>query len=74
MVRGERVLELEPGSHLALIPVGGPARITSSGVAFPLDAEELSPFAGRGIANEVVEPIVRLIVDDGVVLALSSPS
>lgn len=74
VVRGERRLELEPGRHLALMPIGGPARVSSSGVAFPLDHEELSPFAGRGIANEVTEPTVRIVVDEGVVLALSSPA
>ena len=74
VVRGRRILEREPGTHLALLPVGGSASVTSSGVAFPLDAETLSPFAGRGIANEVTEPIVELQVDDGVVLVVSSPA
>ena len=74
VVRGERQLDLEPGRPLALVPVGGPARVTSKGVAFPLDAEVLSPFAGRGIANEVVRSPVRLLVDEGVVLAISSPT
>lgn len=74
VVRGERRLELEPGRQLALMPVGGPARVTSRGVAFPLDDEELSPFAGRGIANTVTEPVVELAVAEGVVLALSSPT
>ncbi|MEM8705433.1 MAG: thiamine diphosphokinase [Actinomycetota bacterium] len=73
VVRGERRLDLEPGRHLALVPIGGPATVTSSGVAYPLDAEVLSPFEGRGIANEVTGP-VRLDVTDGVVLALSSPA
>lgn len=74
VVRGERQLDLEPGRHLALLPIGGSARVTSSGVAFPLDAETLSPFAGRGIANEVIASPVRLLVDDGVVLVVSSPT
>ena len=74
VVRGERHLELERGRQLALMPIGGKAVVTSRGVAFPLDAEVLSPFAGRGIANTVTEPVVRLVVDDGVVLALSSPT
>ena len=72
-VRGERRLDLPVGRHLALVPVGGRATITSSGVAFPLAAETLSPFAGRGIANEVTETPVHLVVHDGVALAISSP-
>lgn len=74
VVRGERELDVEIGRHLALVPIGGPAQVTSSGVAFPLDNEILSPFAGRGIANEVTDPPVRITVDDGVVLVLSSPT
>lgn len=74
VIRGERQLQLEPGQPFALVPIGGPARVTSSGVAFPLAGEELSPFSGRGIANTVTDPVVRLRVDRGVVIALSTPT
>ncbi|MEO0493005.1 MAG: thiamine diphosphokinase [Actinomycetota bacterium] len=74
VVRGERHLELEPGRHLALLPIGGPARVTSRGVAYPLDDEVLSPFDGRGIANQAIENTVSLSVSEGVVLAISSPA
>ena len=73
VVRGERRLTLEIGRHLALLPVGGSAWVTSEGVAFPLADEELSPFAGRGIANRVTAEPVRIAVHAGVVLVLSSP-
>jgi len=73
VVRGERRLEAEVGQHLALLPIGGPARVTTRGVAFPLTDEVLSPFAGRGIANEATETVVSLTVSDGVVLVVSSP-
>jgi thiamine pyrophosphokinase len=74
VVRGERRLEVGIGQHLALLPIGGPARVTTRGVAFPLADEVLSPFDGRGIANEAIESVVSLTVSDGVVLVVSSPS
>ncbi|MEM9519443.1 MAG: thiamine diphosphokinase [Actinomycetota bacterium] len=74
VVRGHRQLALEPGRHLALLPVGGPAQVTSAGVAFPLHDEELSPFAGRGIANQVTSNPVELDISAGVVLVVSSPT
>ncbi|HAB58259.1 MAG TPA: thiamine diphosphokinase [Acidimicrobiaceae bacterium] len=60
VVRGERRLEVEIGQHLALLPIGGPARLTTCGVAFPLANEVLSAFDGRGIANEATESVVSL--------------
>jgi thiamine pyrophosphokinase len=74
VVRGERRLEVEIGQHLALLPIGGPARLTTCGVAFPLANEVLSAFDGRGIANEATESVVSLGVSDGVVLVVSSPA
>lgn len=74
VVRGERRLSMNVGQHLALVAVGGPATVTSRGVAFPLDAEVLSPFQGRGIANEATAAEVDLRIDDGVVLVVSSPT
>ena len=72
-VRGRRELRLPVGSHLAIHPVGGPATVSTVGVAFPLDGEVLSAFEARGIANEVVAEPVRLDVASGVVLVVSSP-
>lgn len=74
VVRGERRLEVGIGQHLALLPIGGPARVTTCGVAFSLADEVLSPFDGRGIANEAIESVVSLTVSDGVVLVVSSPA
>ena len=62
-----------PASPLRSYP-SAVQRVTSSGVAFPLAGEELSPFSGRGIANTVTDPVVRLRADHGVVLALSTPT
>lgn len=74
VVRGRRSIEADIGQQLAIVPVGGPASVTSSGVAYPLDREVLSPFVGRGIANEVTASTVDIEIDEGVVLVLSSPA
>ncbi len=73
VVRGGQDLRLPVGSHLGIHAVGGPATVSTSGVAFPLDREVLSAFEARGIANAVVEEPVRLEVTLGVVLIVSSP-
>lgn len=73
VVRETRTLDLDVGDHLAIQPIGGPAFVTTTGVAYPLDAEVLSPFEARGIANRVLDrPTID--VGSGVVLAISSPA
>ena len=74
VVRGRRALDLPVGAHLGLQPVGGPARLTTAGLAYPMTDGTLSPFAAHGIANEVVATPVVVEVDEGVVLAVSSPT
>ena len=74
VVRGRRALDLPVGAHLGLQPVGGPARLTTAGLAYPMTDGTLSPFAAHGIANEVVATPAVVEVDEGVVLAVSSPT
>lgn len=75
VVRGVVELPLRLREPLALQPMGGPAYgVTTEGLAFPLTDEMLDPFAGRGIANQVVDEPVRITVDGGVVLAISAPT
>lgn len=73
VVHDRRSIAAEIGQQFALVAIGGPATVSSRGVAYPLDREALSPFVGRGIANEATEPVVEFDVERGVVLALSSP-
>lgn len=72
VVRQALELPLAEGAPLALVPIGGPARVTSSGVRWPLVDEWLDPTAARGISNEVVAPPARIQVSEGVVLVVSS--
>lgn len=73
VVRGRREIALAVGDHVALQPIGGEARVTTRGVAFPLRDETLSAFGARGIANRVTESPVTVEVARGVVLVTSSP-
>jgi len=73
VVRGRREIPLEVGAHVAVQPVGGAARVTTSGVAFTVQREVLSPFSARGIANRVTGSPVVVEVETGVVLVISSP-
>jgi len=73
VVRGRREIPRAVGDHIALQPVGGDARVTTIGVAFPLHDETMSPFAARGIANRVTATPVVVEVSHGVVLVSSSP-
>lgn len=65
-------LPLEVGEPVAIHSVGGPAKVATRGLAFPLDEEVLDPTQARGIANEVVEVPAVVRVLDGVVLVISS--
>lgn len=72
VVRGDRELPVPVGAPFALLPMGGSARVTSTGVRWPLDDEWLDATGARGISNEVVATPVRVQVAEGVVLAVSS--
>lgn len=68
-----RWLPLGPGDHCALLALGGPAEgITTTGLRFGLDDDELSPTQARGIANFVTAPNPSVSLTAGVLLALSS--
>jgi thiamine pyrophosphokinase len=70
VVRDRAVLEGEPGSLVSLVPVGGPVTVTTTGLMFPLNDEELSPTSARGLSNVIVTSPVGVRVDSGVLLAM----
>jgi len=65
------VLPLEEGSTVGLQAIGGPAVVSTEGLAYPLHRESLDPFGGRGVANVVRSAPAVVTVDAGVVVALS---
>lgn len=72
VVHRQLVLPLGAGDPVAIQAVGGAATVTTTGLAYPLDAERLHATEARGIANEVRTAPAEVRVDDGVVLVISS--
>ncbi len=74
VVRGQLDLMLPIGELVSLLPIGGPAiGVTTSGLEWQLEREELSPYSARGVSNVVVSPTVTIDVESGVLLAVNSP-
>ena len=71
VIRGERVLEGEPGELLSLLPLGGDAGgVTTDGLRYPLAGETLAAGSTRGVSNEFVATRALVRVARGVVLAV----
>jgi len=70
VVRDELETMLPVGELVAIQAVGGSARVTTEGLAFPLRDEQLAPTEARGIANRVLASPVRVAVRGGVVLVI----
>ena len=70
VVHGQRTLEAEPGTTVSLFALGGPARVTTTGLAWPLDNEVLEPLTSRGVSNRATTPFPEVAVSEGVVLAV----
>ena len=74
VIRNERTFAGKPGSLLTILPVGGSATVTTAGLLYPLEAEELSPTAARGLSNVMALDSATVSVDDGVVLVMQPGS
>ncbi len=71
VVRDEAELRGQVGDLCSLLPVGGVARgVRTAGLRFPLDVEDLHPGSTRGVSNELLEPVARVSLTDGVLLAV----
>lgn len=70
VVHGHRVLEVEPGDTVSLFALGGPARVTTTGLNWPLNGEVLEPLTSRGVSNQATIPSPGIAVSEGVVLAV----
>jgi thiamine pyrophosphokinase len=59
------------GDLVTLLPVGGIASgVRTSGLEYPLNGESLDPGSTRGVSNVMAEPIARVSLEDGVLLAI----
>ena len=64
-----------PGGLLSLVAVGGDARgVTTNGLIYPLDDEELLWGSGRGISNVFAGGPVRVEVRSGILLVIRPAS
>ena len=72
VVHAHRELDVEPGATVSLFALGGPARVTTTGLAWPLNDEILEPLTSRGISNRATTTSPSVSVSEGVVLAVIS--
>jgi thiamine pyrophosphokinase len=71
VVRGERVLHGGKGDLLSLLPVFGPAHgVTTVGLGYALDDEDLLPGSSRGVSNVFDSLVASVAVREGVLLAV----
>lgn len=70
-LHGDRRFEWRPGDAVSLLPIGGPATgIVTTGLRYPLSRETLAAGTPRGVSNVVLDPVVRISVDRGVLLVV----
>ncbi len=75
VVRGEVTLPGRPGDLVSLLAVHGPVRgVTTSGLLYPLEDEDLDAGTSRGVSNEWVADVATVRVREGVVLAVAPGS
>jgi thiamine pyrophosphokinase len=69
--RHEATMAGTPGDLVSLVPMGGSAGgVTTSGLRWALDDDELAPSATRGISNEMVAEQADIKLSRGTVLAI----
>ena len=72
VVRGEAALPGRPGQLLSLLPVHGPAvGVTTGGLLYPLEDEDLPPGSTRGVSNEWAAELATVRVRSGTLLAVA---
>ena len=71
VVRGERLLEAEPGELVSLLALHGAAEgVTTEGLEYGLDGETLAPGSSRGVSNVFVRRDAHVSLEQGVLLAV----
>ena len=71
LIRGEAVVEGEPGDLLSLLPLMGTAvGVETEGLYYPLRAETLFPYHTRGISNVMQSQSAVVRLQQGVLLCV----
>ena len=55
----------QPGNTISLIPIGGAATVTTTGLQWELNNDTLQSFASRGVSNIATGDSVSISVTDG---------
>lgn len=72
VVRRAVTLPGTPGDLVSLLPVQGPVRgVTTAGLLYPLDDEDLEPGTTRGVSNEWAATTATVRIRSGVLLAVA---
>lgn len=59
------------GDTVSLLPVGGPAcAVTTTGLAYPLDDEDLAAGTTRGVSNELLDGTATVAIGGGALLVV----
>jgi thiamine pyrophosphokinase len=58
-------MNTQPGSIISLIPIGGAATVTTTGLQWELENDTLQSFASRGVSNIAADTSVAISVTDG---------
>lgn len=75
LIRDEASITAEPGTRLSLIPLGGDAiGVQTTGVTYPLDAEDLPFGSSRGVSNQFETDRVEVKLREGMLLCILSPA
>lgn len=60
------------GGTVSLLPVGGPAcAVATTGLAYPLDGEDLPAGTTRGVSNELVDGTATVAIGGGTLLVVA---
>ena len=70
VVHNQRTLDVDPGTTVSLFALGAPARVTTTGLAWPLANELLEPLTSRGVSNKATTASPEISVTEGVLLAV----
>jgi len=65
-------LVTQPGNIVSLLPIGGDATVTTTGLQWELNNDTLQSFASRGVSNIATSESVSISVTDGL-LAVIEP-
>ena len=65
-------INTQPGNTISLIPIGGGATVTTTGLQWELDHDTLQSFASRGVSNIATGEHISISVSDGL-LAVIEP-